>query len=238
MLNFEEYKKLFENIKEDLFKDCITEEKYKEWNSDCEYVRYSLKLKQNLADLLKDNDTYHEITDIISKDNFVSMIKNVYYDEINKDEYISDVWSGYVTTYKCYEDYDGNLDKIKSVFTNKLEQLKTAFIENLTNTYEKYTKAYELKKEYIEFAENIKKAGFSVCDYQRRGELRVPCTFAKSIGTLELYVRKNANSYRIYMKCDVKGRYGMTVEEFDESYQILKQETNNIRNALMGENII
>ena len=98
--------------------------------------------------------------------------------------------------------------------------------------------AYLFKQEYIEFAKNIEKIGFCVCDSQKRGELRVPCTFSKEIGNLTLYVRKNVDNYRVYMKCKVGGRYGMTVEEFDDSYQILKQESNNIKNALMGEKII
>lgn len=238
MLSFEEYTNLFKNIKEDLFKDCIQEEQLKNWNTNENFTRYTLKLRENLSELLKDNDTYHEITDIISNKNFISVVKDIYYDEINKTEYLEDSWSGYYTTYKCYLDYEGDLQKIKNIIESKIEELKKAFIENLSNTYDKYVKAYELKQEYIEFANNIKKVGFKVCDYQKRGELRVPCTFEKEINQLCLYVRKNANNYRVYMKCNVGGRYGMTVDEFDESYQILKKETNNIKNALMGEEII
>lgn len=238
MLNLEEYKTMFENIKEDIFKDCITEEKQKNWNDNEEWTSYRLILKENISELLKGNDKYHEITDVISNENFIKVIKDVYYDEINDYEYMTDSWSGYRTTYKCFQEYDGNLEKIKNVIEDKLNELKEKFIENLSNTYEKYKKAYLLKQEYIEFAEKIKKVGFDVCDSQRRGELRVPCTFSKEIGNLTLYVRKNANNYRIYMKCNVGGRYGMTVEEFDDSYQILKQESNNIKNALIGENII
>lgn len=238
MLTLEEYKKMFENIKEDIFKDCIIQENQKEWNNNEEWISYRLILKENISELLKENDKYHEITDVISNNNFIKVIKDVYYDEINDYEYMSDSWSGYRTTYKCYQEYDGDLIKIKEVIENKLDELKEKFIKDLSNTYEKYSKAYLLKQEYIEFAEQIKKVGFKVCDTQRRGELRVPCTFNKEIGNLTLYVRKNSNNYRIYMKCNVGGRYGMTVEEFDESYKILKQETNNIKNALIGETLI
>lgn len=238
MLKFEEYRSLFENIKEDLFKNCIQEEQKKDWNSGENFITCTLKLRENLSELLKDNDTYHEITDIISNKNFISVVKDIYYDEINKTEHLEDSWSGYSTTYKCYLDYEGDSQKIKNVIENKINELKEAFVENLSSTYDKYVKAYELKQEYIDFANNIKKVGFEVCDYQSRGELRVPCTFEKNINQLSLYVRKNAKNYRVYMKCNVGGRYGMTVDEFDESYQILKKETNNIKNALMGEEII
>ena len=238
MLSYEEYVQVFENVKDALFENCISKEECNNWSVENKYIRYTLKLSVNLGELLKENDKYHEITDIISNKNFESVVKDIYYDEINKYEYVDDIWSGFATTQKCFLDYEGDLNKIENVLKNKLEILKDAFIKNLYSTYEKYVKAYELKQEYIDFANNIKKVGFVVCDYQRRGELRVPCTFSKQINQLCLYVRKNANNYRVYMKCDIGGRYGMTVEEFDESYQILKQETNNIKNALMGEEII
>lgn len=238
MLSLEEYKAMFENIKEEIFKNCIIEDKQRNWNNNEEWISYRLTLKEDISELLKDNNKYYELTDVISNENFRKVIKDVYYDEINGYEYMTDVWSGYGTTYKCYQEYEGDLEKIKSVLENKLEELKEKFIENLTDTYEKYSKAYLFKQEYIEFAKNIEKIGFCVCDSQKRGELRVPCTFSKEIGNLTLYVRKNVDNYRVYMKCKVGGRYGMTVEEFDDSYQILKQESNNIKNALMGEKII
>ena len=243
MLTEEEFKNIFINIKDILFEDCIKEESNYTFNYDInnkrtDYKEVVMTINKNITDLIKEYDEYLQISDVINGYDFEKALKEVYFDEINNTEYLSTRWFGLRTTCKCYFDYDGNIEKIKQILLNKLDDLKEKYIENLCNHYNDYVKAYEIKKDYIEFAEKIKNAGFKLCDTQRRGDIRVPCTFMKEIDSLTLYVRKNISNYRIYLKCDVGGRYGMTVEEFDKSYQILKREEANIRNALMGENII
>lgn len=238
MLSLEEYKKLFKEMVEKLFENCIVEQKERDWDTKTDYKSYKIQLNDDLHNLLGDKDNYLEISDVISHEELMTAIQDVYFNEINNKEYLSDAWSGYKTTYKCFIEYEEELEKVKQVISNKLEKLKEKYLDNLVNTYEQYVRAYEIKKEYIEFANKIKKVGFNVCDYQRRGEIRVPCTFCKNFDSLTLFVRKNVSNYRIYLKCDIGGRYGMTVEEFDNSYKILKQEEACIKNALIGEEII
>ena len=238
MLNLEEYKNMFTEIVEKLFINCIVEQNERDWDTKADYKSYRVQLNQNLRELLGDNDNYFEISDVISNTQFTSAIQEVFFDEINNKEYLSNAWSGYKTTYKCFIELDENLEQVKQIINNKLEKLKEKYLKNLINTYDQYIKSYEIKKEYIDFANKIKKAGFEVCDYQRRGEIKVPCTFNKEFDSLTLFVRKNVSNYRVYLKCNIGGRYGMTVDEFDNSYQILKREEINIKNALIGEEII
>lgn len=238
MMNLDEYKNMFKEIVEKMFVNCIVEKKERDWDTKTDYKSYKIQLNQDLKTMLDENDKYLEISDVVSSKQFISAIQDVYFDEINNKEYMSDAWSGYKTTYKCFIELDENLEQIKQILESKLEELKEKYLENLVATYEQYVKSYEIKKDYIEFANKIKQVGFEVCDFQRRGEIRVPCTFCKEFESLTLFVRKNIGNYRIYLKCDIGGRYGMTVEEFDNSYKILKQEETNIRNALIGEEII
>lgn len=238
MLSLEEYKNMFQEIVEKLFVNCITEQKERDWDTKTDYKSYKIQLNQDIRALLGNNDNYLEISDVVSHKELTLAIQDVYFNEINNKEYLSDAWSGYKTTYKCFIEHEENLDKVQQVISDKLEKLKEKYLENLVNTYEQYVKSYEIKKEYIEFANKIKKIGFNICDFQRRGEIRVPCTFCKEFDSLTLFIRKNINNYRIYLKCNIGGRYGMTVEEFDSSYQILKYEESNIKNVLMGEDII
>lgn len=238
MLSLEEYKKLFKEMVEKLFENCIVEQKERDWDTKTVYKSYKIQLNDDLHNLLGDKDNYLEISDVISHKELMTAIQDVYFNEINNKEYLSDAWSGYKTTYKCFIELEENTEQVKQVISCKLERLKEKYLENLINTYEQYIKSYEIKKEYIEFANKIKKIGFNTCDYQRRGQIRVPCTFGKEFDSLTLFVRKNVSNYRIYLKCDIGGRYGMTVEEFDNSYKILKQEEACIKNALIGEEII
>lgn len=239
MLNKEDFENIFKNISDELFRNCIVEKKTSTWEQGrMEYIEYSLEISNDIMKLLNEYDNYLELSDVIGNRHFIQAVKEVYYDEINDQEYLRDAWNSYKTTYKCFVDYEGDLEKIKSVISNKLEQFKETYIKILCNTYDEYVKSYGIKKDYIEFANKIKKIGFETSDYQRRGEIRVPCTFEKTFDSLTLYVRKNVNNYRIYLKCDIGGRYGMTVEEFDKNYQFLKTEESKIRNALLGENIV
>lgn len=238
MLSLEEYKNLFKEVVEKLFENCIVEQKERDWDTKTDYKSYKIQLNQDLRNLLGDKDNYLEISDVISHKELMMAIQDVYFNEINNKEYLSDAWSGYKTTYKCFIELEENTEQVKQVISCKLEKLKEKYLENLINTYEQYVKSYEIKKEYIDFANKIKKIGFNTCDYQRRGEIRVPCTFSKEFDSLTLFVRKNVSNYRIYLKCDIGGRYGMTVDEFDNSYKILKQEEACIKNALIGEEII
>lgn len=238
MLNLKEYKNMFKETVDKLFINCIVEQKEKDWETKSEYKSYKVQLNQNLKELLGDNDKYLEISDVINSTQFTSAIQEVFFEEINNKEYLSDAWSGYRTTYKCFVELEENSESVLKIITDKLEELKAKYLENLINTYEQYVRTYKIKEEYIIFADKIKEVGFDVCDYQRRGEVRVPCTFSKEFDSLTLFVRKNVNNYRIYLKCNIGGRYGMTVEEFDNSYQILKKEETSIKNALIGEEII
>ena len=207
MLNYDEYKNLFTNVVEKLFINCIVEQKERDWDTRVEYKSYKVQLNQNIRELLGENDNYLEISDVIDNKQFISAIQDVFFDEINNKEYLSDAWSGYRTTYKCFVELDEDLDQVKQVISNKLEELKKEYLKNLIDTYEQYVKSYEIKKEYIDFANKIKKVGFKVCDYQRRGEIKVPCTFSKEFESLTLFVRKNVSNYRIYLKCNIGGRY-------------------------------
>lgn len=238
MLNLDEYKKIFTEVVEKLFTNCIVEQKERDWETKADYKSYKIQLIQNVRELLGEKDCYFEISDVIKSTQFTEAIQEIYFDEINNKEYLSDAWSGYKTTYKCFVELNEDPEQVKQIINNKLEKMKEKYLENLINTYEQYVKSYEIKREYIEFANKIKKVGFDVCDYQRRGEIKVPCTFSKEFESLTLFVRKNINNYRIYLKCNIGGRYGMTVEEFDNSYKILKQEEISIKNVLIGEEII
>ena len=238
MLNLDEYKQIFTEVVEKLFTNCIVEQKERDWETKADYKSYKIQLIQNVRELLGEKDCYFEISDVIKNTQFTEAIQEIYFDEINNKEYLSDAWSGYKTTYKCFVELNEDPEQVKQIINNKLEKMKEKYLENLINTYEQYVKSYEIKREYIEFANKIKKVGFDVCDYQRRGEIKVPCTFSKEFESLTLFVRKNINNYRIYLKCNIGGRYGMTVEEFDNSYKILKQEEISIKNVLIGEEII
>ena len=120
MMNLDEYKNMFKEIVEKMFVNCIVEKKERDWDTKTDYKSYKIQLNQDLKTMLDENDKYLEISDVVSSKQFISAIQDVYFDEINNKEYMSDAWSGYKTTYKCFIELEENLEQVRQILESKL----------------------------------------------------------------------------------------------------------------------